>query len=102
MHSVTLNPPTVDLIAGGPSVTQVATISGVPADVPPTVDTTQLAVTVGNTVVNVSTTVGVAAIDNPSPVVSTSDGVNYTVLADTPVQDAVDPTVWTVNITYKA
>lgn len=95
MHTVTLAPAAITITPGGPPVVQVATVENVPADF----DVSQIiSVAVGATNVDVNTTV---TVDNPQPLASgTPADPAYTLSFASPVQDAVTPTTWTVEITY--
>ena len=95
-HSVSVSPASIDLTPGGAPVVATITVSGVPADVSVSQPFT---VTVGADVVAVNTTV---TVDKPEPAVadpSASPG-DYTVAYASPVQDAGDASVWTVEATF--
>ena len=96
MHAVTLNPPSVELTAGGEPVEQVATITDVPPD---TTVSQVMNVTVGGTVSQVETTV---TVDNPNPVVDcVAASPSYALTVGLPQQTS-EPTTWTVKLTYQA
>lgn len=95
-HSVSLNPSSVTLAAGG-SETIVATITNVPADVTAS-DVLEVVVGAVSAQANVSIT-----IDNPEPVVqvaSNNSGAAYQIAS--PIQDASEPTTWTADIQVSA
>lgn len=96
MHTVTLSPVQVDLVAGGAPVVQTVTVGNVPDDVSVV---NPIEVAVGTVTVSVNTTV---TVDHPSPtctVTSTAPG-DFSVSAASPVQTG--PGVWTIELTYVA
>lgn len=96
MTTVSFNPTSVTVQAGGSPVQVQCTIEGVPADV----TLAQVIDTVVG-VVTVQATLGIT-VDNPAPTQSATAAGPYSLSFATPVQDAQDPTKWTSTITIDA